>query len=340
MRSDQDYILFGWDLGFLYQRVRLGWRQILWGDEVGLRVWFQPPVHHVELSGLKDLRSADDGDSLPPYLAVHLGDEYVLSTRISIPAQAESLLDDVLLSEVGALSPFPQIDTCWSHNVASRTEDKLEIDLVIAPRSAVEEAHHLASLELLDEQTEIEIWASSQSGSVRFSGYGGDKRDSDYIRRLRKVGLRALLGSVGVMILCAVPGIWLTTTADQMEAALTETIAESRDVARTRDLMQELLAMRETVHRFHASQVEYGPLLHRVAALTPDSIYLNRMAVEGYEVTLTGLAENAAEFQSLLANSDQFAAVSAPSAFVRDNRVDRERFILTADYQPFGNSEE
>jgi hypothetical protein len=340
MRSDQDYILFGWDLGIFFQRVRLGWHQIFWGDEVGLRDWFRPPVHHVELSAITDIRSAVESDSTPPYLAVHLDEENVLSRRISFPTQVEPVLDDVLASEVAALSPFPQGETCWSHSVTRRAAGKLEVDVIIAPRTAVESALQSARLELADEHTEVEIWASGQSGPVRFDGYGSDKRDRDYIRTLSETGTRVLLGTVGVILLCAMPSLWLATTADQMETVLSETIADSGNITRTRDLMQDLLNTRETAHRFHARQVGYGPLLHRVAALTPDSIFLNRLAVDGAELTLTGLAENAAEYQSLLANSDLFSAVNAPSAFVRDTRVDRERFILTADYEPVRNLKE
>jgi Tfp pilus assembly protein PilN len=66
-----------------------------------------------------------------------------------------------------------------------------------------------------------------------------------------------------------------------------------------------------------------------LAAVTPDSVYLNRLSIKDNVLTVSGLAVNAADYQAVLVESGIFSDVTAPAAFTLDNRANRERFTLT-----------
>ena len=80
---------------------------------------------------------------------------------------------------------------------------------------------------------------------------------------------------------------------------------------------------------FFANKPDYRFWLHKVAEITPDDVYLNRLSLEEDQLTVSGLAVNAANYQSLLSSSKLFSGLTAQSAFTRDARAGRERFSLT-----------
>ena len=58
-------------------------------------------------------------------------------------------------------------------------------------------------------------------------------------------------------------------------------------------------------------------------------MYLTRLSLKEKRLTISGLAENAANYQNALAEAAVFSELEAPSAFTRDARVGAERFTLT-----------
>ena len=75
--------------------------------------------------------------------------------------------------------------------------------------------------------------------------------------------------------------------------------------------------------------IDYAPWLHRVAKITPDTAHLNRLALDGRRLTISGVSDNAADYQATLVSAEWVRNLSAPSAFTRDKRSGRERFTLT-----------
>ena len=97
-------------------------------------------------------------------------------------------------------------------------------------------------------------------------------------------------------------------------------------------LKNELFEVREAAAlagRFLSQQPSYNTLLDSLSDATPDSVYFTRIGLANEQVTVSGMAENAAEYQTLLSGYAEFDAVVASSAFTRDTRVGLERFTLT-----------
>ena len=117
--------------------------------------------------------------------------------------------------------------------------------------------------------------------------------------------------------------------AQQYSDLLQETEQRSKQIVAVRgELVNAQERVSEAGH-FFSEQVAYRPWLHRLAAVTPDSVYLNRLSIKDNVLTVSGLAVNAADYQAVLVESGIFSDVTAPAAFTLDNRANRERFTLT-----------
>ena len=84
-----------------------------------------------------------------------------------------------------------------------------------------------------------------------------------------------------------------------------------------------------TAREFFADRSLYNRWLNALSDVTPDSVYLTRLGLRGNRLTISGMAMNAAEYQTKLASSGLVSELSAPSAFTRDQKTGRERFTLT-----------
>ena len=117
--------------------------------------------------------------------------------------------------------------------------------------------------------------------------------------------------------------------AAQLQDMLRDTEQRAAEVIATRsDLVDAQKRMSEAEAYFDRFTY-YGPWLHRLARLSPDSVYLTRLSLKERQLTISGLADNAANYQSALAEAAVFLELEAPSAFTRDARADAERFTLT-----------
>ena len=131
MSSDNQLNLFGLDLEHALQRVRLGWHQLLEGDESGLRAWLADPVVLHEVSEI----SAMNASIAPDVLSVALPESDCLVSVIDLPATAEVFLNEAVASHVDEKSPFPATDVAWGHAIMARSELSLKVAVAMVARS-------------------------------------------------------------------------------------------------------------------------------------------------------------------------------------------------------------
>lgn len=321
--------LFGLDLGGLYRRALLGIHQVLWGDEVGLKAWFHPPVQYY---GLDDIDSLADGAPSISEGSIQfvLPESKVLSTQMNLPVSAEIHLHEAVVAHVASYSPFAAEETCWGSKIVDRTDASLLIDIIIVARQTAEEAAADVRHALKSGDRTFGLSAFTGKVYVGLEGYQSSGIDELYLRNLKRFGLRLAMGAAGIVFLAMMPVIWSAQTAQQYEDLLTETEQRSRGIVRVREALVEAQGQVSEAGRFFSEHAAYRPWLHRVAAATPDSVYLNRLSIDGDLLTVTGLAVNAADYQAVLVETGLFTEVTAPTAFTLDTRAERERFTLTA----------
>jgi len=333
MRVSNELSLFGFDLGRLLGFVRLGVSQLLWGDEAGLRDAFAPELLFLSLETIKTddldralLRAGQDGK---PYLAAVMPEADTLHFTVTLPRAAEPYLEDVVRGEISAKTPFGLENTSWGFRIVKRRESELDVTIAIVAKQTAKDAFAEASRVLSSYASGLELWAAARDIRVQLRDFQSDTRRSEYLYTLKLTAARLLLAIAGVLLLLSVPSMWVSQTDAQLESLLTEARRSSAYAVESRDRLMSTIDRQGRARDYFGQYVDYRPWLHRVAALTPDSVYFNRFSFEERSLTISGLAENAAEFQSQLVNTTLFSELSAPSAFTRDDRAGRERFTLT-----------
>ena len=326
--------LFGIDLSVALARLRLGVDQLLQGKEAGLFAALAPRITVVGADPVGEVNPdstiADDGEfSLQSLRALLMSDDMTLCKEMDLPAAAEAFLDEAMLSHLQLLSPFDAMDTAWGIKILEREPETLRLAVAIVSKAAVQ-AHIDKEIPSSSSRAALpEVWAPHPSGPILIRGFGEAARLNAYYRRLGRIALRFSVSVTGILLLAAMPGFFLAERAAQFDTALAEVAARAGTAVGAKN---QLVAAQERLDIASAwlnDYSQYGPWLHKIAEVTPDSVYLNRLSLSESELTISGLAENAADYQRVLSDSGLFKDVRAPSAFNRDKRANRERFTLT-----------
>ena len=320
--------LFGLDLSGLYRRAVLGVHQVLWGDEAGLRAWLSPALPTYQLSELE--RVASD-ELLNPEIGcqVLLPEAQVLVTRMTLPASAEIFLEEAAAAHVTSHSPFTGEETCWGSKIVDRSEDALAVEIIIVARNTADAAATAVRRAFTPQEVPFGLSANTDRACVALNGYQDAALDAPYLANLKQYVLRLGGALAGIAFLAIIPVIWSMQTAQQYSDLLSETEQRSKQIVAVRGELVDAQERVSEAGRFFSEQVAYRPWLHRLAAVTPDSVYLNRLSIKDNVLTVSGLAVNAADYQAVLVESGIFSDVTAPAAFTLDNRANRERFTLT-----------
>lgn len=333
MLRSEEMTLFGWDLSLLAKRMRLGVDQLLFGSEAGLYARFKPTATSITEAELSRL-TGESADRLNVAAAtsaifyeIELPKDLSLCREITVPAEAEAFLNDVVAAEVGALSPFAPGNTCWGSCITRRHAQSISVKIALSELSLVQvHARHVADA-LSTNTDDIELFVSDGPDRIRVIQFAGAARQRAYLESLRNLALKAAIWLVAAASILSLPAIVAGHSQEKLEDLARATQARTQEVMRIRTQFETNLAALEEASVFFAGQDDYGWWLNKVAEIAPDTVYLNRLGLQGSELTLTGLAVNAAEFQTTLVESELFDSLTATSAFTRD-RSGRERFTF------------
>lgn len=328
---DSSLTLFGTDLRPYIDKVVLGWRQLIWSPEAGLRAWLSQPI---ELLGDKAQNELVDFSGAPlagersgdraPSVGVLLPDDDVLAKTLMLPVEVEPNLSDAMMLEVANMSPFPSEEVVSGWAILGRHDAQVEVGVVLTTKAAVE--HTLAAHDRSAHDTEV--WVALDTHRICLAGFAEARRDAQYVSTLRQMGLRVLGVLVAALCLLVLPAWMLDTRADQYQAQLGQVTQRASAAAASRSQLDDYRDKLAAVIDLQQSRIDYGIWLNVLSQQTPDSVYLNRLEFEEMALEVSGYAVNAAQYQSVLAASPAFTEVEATSAFTRDTRLNRERFTL------------
>jgi Tfp pilus assembly protein PilN len=195
-------------------------------------------------------------------------------------------------------------------------------------RQEVESALDYAAASSGSARSEAEVWADTEQGLVMLTGFGEAARQRQYLRALGVLAGQTGLVCAAAIAVLLVPLIWLSISSAQLDTQLTETQQRAANVTTIRDALSDLEVSVAIAEDFFEDRPLYDEWLNQLAHVTPDSVFLQRLQLQSSQLTITGLAENAADYQTILASSGEFSALQAPTAFTRDTRQNRERFVL------------
>jgi len=333
--STSQWSLFGLDLERYFRSIALGVHQLFWGSESGLQKLFLPQSWLLGETQALDMQDAEnfclsiDSSANLDSTSVLLPGSVVLTKRIELPLIAEPDLESIVRFEAELNSPFPVEDTRCGYRILVRDELQLTLILAIASRQAIESHLDAMRAEVRIDARLSEVWASHEGKLVQFAGFGEAKRKTDYLSKVSRSAIKIGLFSMAMAVIVWWPEGALSIKQQQLQELLAETEMRAGTATAARNSLLDMEDRLTAASAFYADRLLYDRWLDHVAALTPDSAYLTSMSFDKDRLTISGQAANAAELQTTLANAEILSEVTAPSAFTRDRRTDKERFTLT-----------
>ena len=331
MSGESSLTLFGLNLESYLTGLRLGMRQLLWGHESGVWHSLYPRAQILYPRALENTQDVAGFHGDKPEttfgLAV-LPNDMVLMKCFVMPEAVESELDSAMRIQAEINTPFEEQDTCSGWRVVERSNGTIKVALAVGSNHMIQKWLESNELDTLGHK-DVELWAQQDGYSVLLRGSRSSVRERAYMARLRGLLVKSLLAVLGIFLMLFLPVSFFWIRAEQLAATLME--VEDRADSSIR-LKNELFEVREAAAlagRFLSQQPAYNTLLDSLSDATPDSVYFTRIGLANEQVTVSGMAENAAEYQTLLSGYAEFDAVGASSAFTRDTRVGLERFTLT-----------
>ena len=332
---DNKWSLFGLDLRRSGKWVALGVNQLIYDRDAWLLERFDPSIRVTQggeaLMYRADapLRSAVAADEKTPYRAVALSVDAVLLKTLHLPASTEVDLQHAMPLEVSLSSPFRDADTRAAWRVVGRHENMIEVVLAITSQAAIDEllAVHHASSEAGAPLPEV--WVFDDRGiPISFAGYGGSQRRSDYLRRLRRaIGLIATVWMSFMVAITLLAGA-TAIQADRLDATFQQVRVDAAAAAAQRESLRVGRTRLSVIESAINERPNYQYWLNHIAASAPDTVYLDRLNLDGKEVTVNGYSNNAAVYLRILTEEPGYTDVTALSAFARDRNNGLERFSI------------
>jgi len=331
LESDQRWNLFGYDLRRSVDYVRSGWRDFLWGEESRLLPVVDEYVRAREPDGATAWYRAGVKTAAPPAQtgvlaeAVVLPPDLVLHKTLRLPRETEPELENALLLEVGANSPFPAADTCHGWSVSRRGSEQLEIQLVISSVSAVM-AHIAAELDCHDVHA-YEVWAQVDDRIITLRGFGEAARHGRNVRRMVRMGAIAAYCVFAVLAIAALSAGFKYLELANVRNDLVRAEQAAVDAVELRGALTEAKSRISTVEALLREYPSTYTELQRLSTLLGDETWISRADLSGNELTIEGESANVSAVMQQLLEQQAYAKVEAPTA-TRKVRSGLERFTL------------
>ena len=266
-------------------------------------------------------------DDIPRWLLLPASEG--LRRTMAVPAAARERLRDVLGFEIERQTPFAAGDVLYDGRVLQAREDgQLQVELVVLPRRRFEAlaaqlgalAGTLSGLDLAD--------ADGRTLGVNLLPRDRIRPQHDGWRWW-KLGLG--VASV-VLVLLGLGRIVdnREAAAEALAADVSQRSAQARGVSARRQQLVEAVegtAYLQAKRNGRASTVE---VIDALSTRIPDGTYLEKVAIEGEQLTLIGLSNEAAGLVGRLEGADQWEAPALAGALQQDPRTRMDRFTLVA----------
>lgn len=259
-------------------------------------------------------------------VVVRLAPSLVLRKTVEMPLAAQENLRQVIGFDMDRQTPFTAQDIYYDFAVAGsdRENQRLFVDLVVAPREVVDRAVAVIRGNGLKASRVDVAWPAGTGPSVNLLQPSGKPR----AHRLSGLATAALV-ALALSLMIAVVAVPL-----QRQSAMVDDLREQVKLARQQaDVgrkLQEEIDRRNQQGRFiiekklvHPSFVE---TLNELTKVIPDETWLFRLREFGGDMQIFGYSSSATALIGLIEQSPLFADTQFRAPLTRDSRNDAERF--------------
>lgn len=260
---------------------------------------------------------------LDPVLA--LAPKRVVRRRVTLPVAAAEDLDGVLAFEFDRLTPFRRDEVRAAHRLVARNEaaGTIEAELVFAVAASLAPVEAALREAGLGPVARIDVLGEdARPLGLDLAGAGRS--------RPRRAGRRAAfaLGAVAALLALALFGVETRRASERVER-LADAVFQARAAARRVETAATAATGDAALVAYRAKAAAPSALaaLAAVTDALPDDTYLDRLGLDGREVTATGLSKRATALVALIDAHPRLARprFTAPITRVEDGL---ERFSL------------
>lgn len=332
---------FGFDLGSLWRDLLTAWRGMmewpvlawLW-PKLPVRLWL--PTGDQALSrGLHTLPIDDKHRIQSARLdACLLPENMLLRRAMNLPRLQSQELMAALDLEVQTLSPFTRNDTLWTHDIESKNNNTLRVDLALTSRNLI--AQHIAAThpELALQTSEVWVTRANGPGFLVLPGFGEARRQRQSLAWFWTGILLTLLAVALMAAIAVTPGAQLYLRALQANEAMAAlqknagpVLAQRESLVRASD---QLTSLAELVGK-------PNPPLQSLKLITdafPDDTSLLSLQIQGFKVSLSGQTANASALMKQLGSTPGLRDVKAPAPATKPLGAPRESFTIEFTLDP------
>jgi len=252
-----------------------------------------------------------------------------LRRSLLLPAAAGERLHEVLGFEIDRQTPFGRADVLYAGRVLGvRDDGQLQAELVVVPRARFDAAaarlgdaaSWLSGVDLAD--------ADGRPLGVNLLPVGQRYQRADPWRLWNLLlAVAALLALVlGLAQILANR----RAAADALRADVAQRSAQARTVAQQRQRLVDAVEGGTYLQRQRNGRPSVIEVVDELARRLPDGTYIEKVAIEGGQLTLIGLSNQAAALVGKLEGARQWRAPALSGALQPDPRTRGDRFTLVA----------
>ena len=254
---------------------------------------------------------------------------HALRRRLLLPAAARERLRDVLGFEIERQTPFAMDDVVFDGRVLGvRDDGQLDVELVVVPRPRFDAAINAAGA--------LGGWFAG----VDAADAGGQPLGVNLLplaMRHRPARpwrwLNVALAAATVLLLVFAFGQVLENrraAAEALQRDVAKRSAEARTVAGERQRLVDAVEGGTYLQARRNARPSVVELADELARRLPDGTYLEKLAIDGDQLTLIGLSNQAAALVGKLEGARQWRAPALSGALQQDPRTRSDRFTLIA----------
>ena len=313
-----------------------GWRQALAASSDRLLLQLQGEELHLRRqggNGLQDIANLpvppSRGEGMDPLEGVLAQRASGLRRGLLLPAAARERLREVLGFEIERQTPFAMGDALHDGRVLGvRDDGQLQAELVVVPRARADAAlaqlgalsGWLAGIDLADADGRplgINLLPAAQR----------HRRANPW--RLWNIALAA----------CALLALALGLSqvldnrhaaAGQLQADVARRGAQAREVSQQRQRLVDAVEGGTYLQAQRNARPSVIEVMDELARRLPDDTYLEKVSIEGGQLTIIGLSNQAAALVGKLEGAKQWRAPALSGALQPDPRTRSDRFTLIA----------
>ncbi|MEO5962738.1 MAG: PilN domain-containing protein [Thermomonas sp.] len=252
-----------------------------------------------------------------------------LRRTLQLPGAARERLREVLGFEIERQTPFAASDVLYDGRVLQvRDDGQLQVELVVVPRK------------LLDQANEVLAGLSSWLAGADLADADGRPLGINLLPvAQRKVQanpwrwwnlLFATLLVAGLSLGLAQILANRNDAAQQLQADVDVRSAQARTVAQQRQRLIDSVEGASYLQQQRNARPSVVEVMDELARRLPDGTYLEKAAIEGGQLTIIGLSNQAAALVGKLEGARQWTAPALSGALQPDPRTRSDRFTLVA----------